>query len=184
MSQTKNKNVGKWISLIIITLVSLIFANSCNRRDSPYKYYDLNDRRISKGEFYSNGENGKIEATFWGDNDRRFTELIVYRNGKKNDKWIRWDKNGRKCKGGEYKNDLKEGKEIWWYENGQKLLEANYKNGMLDGKEIRYYDNGKKFEETDYKNGKKHGRSILWEVSGIVLGEEMYDEGKLVKRIR
>lgn len=172
------------IILIAFILFGFVFNYSCKTHDQVLKYYDLNGRRISKGEFYSNGKNGKIEATFWGENDQTFTELIGYRNGKKNGKWIRWDKNGLKCKGGEYKNDLKEGKEIWWYENGQKLLESNYKNGMLDGKAIGYYDNGKKFEETNYKNGEKHGRRILWDVSGIVIGEETYDEGKLVKKTK
>ena len=171
--------------LLIVLFIIFLSIYSCNNHDQKYEYFDYKGNRISEIEFRLRGENGIVKVYYMGENGVKFIDEFVYKNKKKDGKWISWNESeGYKNKEGIYKNGFKYGKEIWWDKNGQKLAEMGYKNDKLDGKWIGYYDNGKKFIEESYKNDEKHGKYICWDISGTVLSEEIFNEGKLVKKIK
>jgi len=49
--------------------------------------------------------------------------------GKKDGKWIWWNKNGQKVRQENYKDGKKDGKQTDWNKNDQKWVEATFING-------------------------------------------------------
>jgi antitoxin component YwqK of YwqJK toxin-antitoxin module len=159
-------------SIIFISVI-FICLYSCKMHDQTYKYYDLNGQRISEREFYNNGENGRVEIKFMGENGRKLRELVEFRGGKENGKCIRWDERDNfKLKEGEYKDGKQHGTWIFWYRDGSNDIEE-YKEGKKHGKATNY----------DW-NGRQHGRSLMWDEKGNLIFEEIWDGGKLVKKIK
>ena len=94
--------------------------------------------------------NGKVFQIF----DDIKVPLGMIENGKKEGKWIRWYKNGRKKDESTYKDGELNGLVTSWYKNGQKKGEGFYKDGEPDGLITSWYKNGRKKNEYIFQNGK------------------------------
>lgn len=169
--------------LVLLFLASLLYVYSCKTHDQTSKYFDSNDKRISEKEFQDNGENGKIEIVFWGENGQKFHELVEYRNGKENGKCVRWAEDGFKIILGEYKGGKKHGNWIYQHRDGTKDIDE-YKDNQKHGKSINWDSKGRKRMEEEYKEGKQHGRTIWWDEKGNIVLEEIWVDGNLVNKIK
>ena len=119
------------------TTNNIIFLKNINEPFSGYNYCKyLNGITKSKGEI---------------------------QNGKKNNKWIWWHKNGNIGLEINYIESKKNGMFIKWYKDqddliypislkGQKQLEENYKDDKKDGKSTVRYPTGKILKERIYEN--------------------------------
>lgn len=169
--------------LITLFLASLLYVDSCKTHDQISKYFDSNGKPISETEFEKNGENGKIEIIFWGENGQKFLELVEYRNGKENGKYIKWAGDGFKTTYGRYKDGKKQGKWIFRYRNGTKDV-TEYKDDKKHGKSINWDSYGRKRIVEEYREGKQHGHAIWWDEKGKIVFEEIWEDGKLINKIK
>jgi len=87
------------------------------------------------------------------------SEVVTYRNGKREGKALRFDEKGNKLYEYHFKNDVKDGVQLT-YDNGKIARVEVYKKGKLDGWS-KYYDSrcGLLLKEGQYKNNVKTG---LW----------------------
>ena len=54
-----------------------------------------------------------------------------------------------------YKNGKREGKYISYHQNGEIKRKSHFKDGKKEGEDISYYQNGKIKSKSHFKDGKK-----------------------------
>ena len=82
---------------------------------------------------------------------------------------------GQKAEEGIYKNEKRDGKWIFYYENGQKWKEVDYKRGIEIAIEKEWYENGQIKEKWNLINDEmKHGKWISYYENGPIKEEEIY----------
>ena len=78
---------------------------------------------------------------------------------------------------GRLKDGKKEGKWIEWNKNGTRMSEQNFKNGYLFGKSVEYNNDGKIQVETDYKD--ENNYDVTWyEEDGTIRTKGNMVDGK------
>tara|TARA_Y100000741_G_scaffold278856_1_gene218635 strand:+ start:220 stop:597 length:378 start_codon:yes stop_codon:yes gene_type:complete len=93
------------------------YDNSSNVKSlSYYKINENSIERIKKETFYFNGQK---------------QELMTYKDGYKNGKWVQWDESGIKRGEGNYKDGERDGKWYEWNSNGKKKRDGIFKNGKM-----------------------------------------------------
>lgn len=108
-------------------------------------------------------------------------EWGYYRNGKREGKVIRWDRESGVYKGN-YVNDIAEGEMIAYYVSGS-IEESNCYNGKKEGKSILKWQDGG-VEKRNYENGMKIGEAIryfsdgskekIFYINNVVEGDSIY----------
>ena len=110
-------------------------------------------------------------------------------NGKKENKWIWWHRNGNVGLEINYIEGKKNGKLIKWYNDqgnltepisleGQMQLEENYKDDKKDGQSTTWYPDGQIQLEENYKDDKKDGQLTMWYPDGQMQLEVNYKDDK------
>jgi len=102
----------------------------------------------------------------------------VYKNGKREGAFKRFDENGQLKSDMVYKNGKTEGTVKKYYKNGKLKCEAAYTNGKKEGLVKWYYGNGQLNSEMVYQNGKKDGPYKRWDSDGQLRGEGFFKIGK------
>ena len=85
--------------------------------------------------------------------DGKVTDLVNYKDGKKNGLFRRWQENGQLWIEQNYKDGLRDGLQRDWYDNGQLWYEKNYKEGKKDGLHRGWHEDGQLHWEKNYKDG-------------------------------
>jgi antitoxin component YwqK of YwqJK toxin-antitoxin module len=112
--------------------------------------------------------------TYYDKNKTKLKEIIEYRNGAKNGKYLKYYKpivgdtkiNIHEEKN--FKNGVLEGKTYIYYRNGNLNIVLNLKNGKLEGKSNIYFENGALHGLTNYLNDKFHGTQKIYFENGNI----------------
>jgi len=99
------------------------------------------DNKQYTGKVYKNYSDGSLE------------HQGSYKDGKKNEVWVSYDRDGKVWLRESYNNGIKNGKCTFYIENGKKSSEGNYTDGKLKGDWTYYYENGKVKLHGNWING-------------------------------
>ena len=101
-------------------------------------------------------------------------EMKIYKNGRVEGIWKKWDENGQLRFESDVTYGEKKGWENWFYKNGQIWLEGFYMGEQKDGIWKMYFENGQLDVEIHYNNGKIISRKC-WDEDGKEIKCEEYN---------
>jgi len=121
------------------------------KKDSTWKYYSDYDGELLSEESYMSGVKNGISKTFYPGGN--ITELIHYRDGKKEGEWIQYFDDGKVKFRGAFSCDEKEGPFTGYYPGGKISFSGAYKAGHMDGTWTFYDENGDVIRSEKYSGG-------------------------------
>ena len=176
MPQTKKKIAIRMKALTAVILINLIFfpANKC--LSDPKTWDNLVERKNLFFEKFNNSPfSGKIEI-YWPNGHLKETGMI--KNGKKDNLWEYYHKNGNPREIEFFNLGLLNGTREQYGSGGQLYIKATYKDGELDGPWI-YIDpyDGWLYKKGQYKMGKKTGTWTFFTIFGDIEKTEIWENG-------
>ena len=164
-----------------IQLLLILFFLSCNNNSDKKSAQPIQTSQVPiasikpKGEIDDNGNKIGEWVYYFPSGELKKTGFFI--NGKKEEKWKGYHKNGNIRYIEEYQNDLENGKWLSFDEDGELLAKGFQKNGKKDGKWItHFYDNGKVHIEEFYKQGKPIGSINVYLPNGKLLESTFYTD--------
>jgi len=121
------------------------------KKDSIWKYYlDRESNPLVSTETYIAGILDGESITYYVDSGEP-TEIIIYKNGKKEGKLLKYFPDGTLMTESYYKNGLPDGSFIHYHMDGKVQIEGKYKNGIQTGKWKYFDETGKQVDEEEFK---------------------------------
>ena len=121
------------------------------KKDSTWKYYSDYDGTLLSEESYALNVKDGASKTFYSNGN--ITELMHYRDGKKEGEWIQYFDDGKVKFRGAFANDEKEGPFTGYYPGGKISFSGAYKAGHMDGTWTFYEENGEVTRTEKYSGG-------------------------------
>jgi antitoxin component YwqK of YwqJK toxin-antitoxin module len=121
------------------------------KKDSSWRYYSDLDGVLLSEESYTSGIRNGVSTTFYPNG--KITEVVYFRDGKKEGEWIQYFDDGKLKLKGRYINDEKDGLFTGYYPSGKISFSGTYKTGHMDGRWTFYEENGDVIRTDKYSEG-------------------------------
>jgi len=147
---------------------SVLFLFYCLAQVTSFSQANIDSLVGLNSIYYSKGNsipfNGKVEKYFKNSKQRSLTGELV--KGKKNGKWIYWNRDGSKNGYDNFLENKKHGKTVR-YKDNYIMLEENYETGQRHGGCIARSAPDKLLYRRFYNYGNKTGFWTTWYHSGV-----------------
>ncbi|MEI8006730.1 MAG: toxin-antitoxin system YwqK family antitoxin [Bacteroidota bacterium] len=121
------------------------------KKDSIWRYFSELDGVLLSEENFITGTRSGVFKTFYPNGN--VTEVIHFREGRKDGEWVQYFDDGKLKFKGTYVNDEKEGPFAGYFHNGKISFSGAYKTGHMDGPWTFYEENGEVMRTDKYSEG-------------------------------
>ena len=125
---------------------------------------------------YVNGIQNGLIKTYFEDNGA-LSEKVEVTNGKRNGKYVEYDKTGKLISEATYKNNELNGDLKLYYENNNIMAKVPYKNDTISGEALAYDRDGNKLYSMNFANNKPEGTRTAYYPNGKIKYIKNYKNG-------